>query len=431
MKLLRHTFLCAVQPGAPAECGWRHAGSAFRPGAKGDEEERASVDPSAGQSHDGIRFPRAWVVGIIVRMTRYEAYVKPGWQELGVAHVVVVRYRGDGSADFGMFLVDLLCLGVKDAAGDGGVMASDVREYLERHLAAGVREPIHPNCAKKMIEGALAYAGALGFAPHRDFRKARKVLSGLDASTCPTEFTYGRNGKPCYVRGSSDDGDRADRILARLQARCGPDGFTYVIPEDSMFDPSEPREALREFFEGLEEGAPSFFEVSGLITGMQLCPTALIPQKITDALWGAAGREWSDDREAMDFYGRLMAYWNYVADMIGDALAEDGRVARQIVDVWTDDFEPGEMATHELVAALILWARGFIRATTEWSGAWGDVLTRPDLAPHWAIINDWANFEDEASRERVFAKADAGQGLSFAAEVLALARALRSAKPME
>lgn len=107
------------------------------------------------------------------------------------------------------------------------------------------------------------------------------------------------------------------------------------------------------------------------------------------------------------------------------------RATNTFVDVWTDDFEPGEMAPREVVAALILWARGFIRATTEWSGAWGDVLTRPELVAHWSIINDWANFEDEASRERVFAKADAGQGLSFPAEVLALARALRPAKPME
>ena len=49
-------------------------------------------------------------------MTRYEAYIDKRWREHGLAQVVVVRRRDNGLVDFGVFQVDLWCLGVRDAA---------------------------------------------------------------------------------------------------------------------------------------------------------------------------------------------------------------------------------------------------------------------------------------------------------------------------
>jgi hypothetical protein len=125
-------------------------------------------------------------------MTRYEAYIEKNWMETGLAHLLVARIRENGATDFAIFLVDLFCLGVKDVVLENDVAESELRELVAERLPDDFREPVAPACAKKMIEGALAYAEKLGFAPHANFRKARKVLSGLDASRCPQEFTYGR-----------------------------------------------------------------------------------------------------------------------------------------------------------------------------------------------------------------------------------------------
>src|SRR5690606_33860432 len=115
-------------------------------------------------------------------MTRYEAFLDKDWRDLGIANIIVIRVRGDGSADFSAFLVDLLCLGVKDAFSDFDIMEAELRDHLDLRLPPEGREFIHPACAKKLIEGAIAYAQDLGFAPHRDYRKARKVLSSLDTA---------------------------------------------------------------------------------------------------------------------------------------------------------------------------------------------------------------------------------------------------------
>jgi len=54
-------------------------------------------------------------------MTHHEAYVEKGWEEMGLAHLFVSRIREDGSSDFAMFLVDVFCLGVKDASFEADV----------------------------------------------------------------------------------------------------------------------------------------------------------------------------------------------------------------------------------------------------------------------------------------------------------------------
>ena len=164
-------------------------------------------------------------------MTRYEAFVEKSWRDSGIAQLLVARIRSDGQADIGFFLLDLWCLGVKDAFLCADDTEAAFQLILSERLPAEFRERIHPSCAKKLIEGALAYAEALGFAPARDYRKARRALSGLDATACPETFTFGRNGKPYYIQGPNDDSARVDRVLTVLKARCGADGFTYLLTD--------------------------------------------------------------------------------------------------------------------------------------------------------------------------------------------------------
>jgi yecA family protein len=356
-------------------------------------------------------------------MTRYEAYVEKNWKEMGLAHLLVARIRTDGSADFAIFLVDLFCLGVKDVLSENGVMEDDVREVVNERLPEDFRERFHPACAKKMIEGAVAYAESLGFAPHRDFRKARKVLSGIDATLCPMDFTYGEDGKPCYVRGSEDDEDRVDRILARLEARCGADGFTYVDPGDEDEDDAQSvREDLMAWLDDEDPAVPRFYEVSGLITGLLLCPQVTSPLKVHEAIW-PEGRTWQDQDEAQEFADLLMAYWNQVNDLIHACVAPDAPPGTHPVDVWAEDF--AEDNGIQMTAAMFAWATGFQRATRIRPEAWAGALARPDLAPHWEMVRWWAGLEQKENRDAMIAAAEATPPRTITGAVTALTRALR------
>lgn len=318
----------------------------------------------------------------------------------------------------------MLCLGVKDAFGESHVSAADVRELIDERLPADFREPIHPTCAKKLIEGAISYAQALGFAPHRDFRKARKVLSSLDASHCPTEFTFGQDGRPCYVRGQDDDDARVSRVLNVLESRLGSDGFSFVDPVEELDQTTDDvRDALLVWLEDEAPAVPRFFEVSGLVTGLQLCPQPISPLKLFDVLWGAEGRDWGNQQELETFTGVLMAYWNHVAGLIENCLDPDADPEVGPIDIRPEEYPLDDGM--EFAASMVCWAVGFKRATAVQPEAWAGALARVDLVPYWEVVNWWVTFEREESRDAIVAAAEKQPSRTLGAAVAALARALR------
>ncbi len=363
-------------------------------------------------------------------MTHYEAYIDTDWRDYGLAHLLVVRRRDHGSADLAVFLVDVWCLGIKDAYGEFDVTEAFVKELVEERLPEDQREAIHPTCAKKLIDGALAYAEQFGFAPHRDFRKARKVLSGLDASHCPTEFTYGRDGRPCFMRGPDDSDERVDRILAILTARCGEGGYDFMAASGMEAGEEDPvgdlRTALTEWFNDEPDEVPGFYCFSGMVTALLVCPGVVMPTKLMEKFWGPGGREWKDRAEGQYFASMLMSYWNYVGDLVQTVVAPEATIDDQMIDVWLDDFpEDGKIS---FLLATVEWAGGFMQATALWPEAWADALTRPDIAEHWEKVRWWAEFREPEQNGRL-AKISVDNPPNLALSVQALARALRPRPP--
>jgi len=364
-------------------------------------------------------------------MTRYEAYIGKDWEKLGIANVLVARSRSEKGVDFAVFLIDLFCLGVKDVLHHEGLGEEEFSAFREGPMGSTIREPFHPACAKKLIEGAVAYATDLGFLPHRDYRKARRVLSGIDADTCPETFAYGEDGLPCYVRGSDDSDDRVERVLAVLERKCGPDGFKYVDPaeddddqdeEDDEDDKDAARGILMSWLADEPDDVPRFYEVSGLITAMQLCPQSLSPTLLLNVLWKPAPT-FVDQNEAQDFLDILRHYWNEVAGLIADTVAVDADPEQTCIDVWEEDFAEDEGAL--MLVAMREWAGGFMRATELWPESWGDTLKRPDLSPHWEVIACFAKIEEPGNLKRMDQMVAENPPRTFGRAVTTIARALR------
>lgn len=359
-------------------------------------------------------------------MTRYEAYTHKDWRQNGLAPVLVSRIRDGGLADFGFFLVDVWCLGVKDSFDEADLLESELLALVEEHVPEDMREPIHPTCAKKLIEGAVAYAEQLGFPPHRDFRKSRRILSGIDSALCPTEFTYGRDGRPCYVQGIDDSDVRIDRILARLDARVGPDGYDYELEEDEEAGADEELAKLRtdliDFLGAEPVDVPRFYAFSGMLTALLVCPTSLPPSAIIGGLWPEP-RPWGDPDQENEFLARVEEYRTYLDRLVFAAIAPDAEPAAQPIDIWPEEFPEDDPLP--LAAVTMEWAGGFLRATELWPEAWGDALTRPDLAPHWEVFKWWTHFEVKENRDRIADAAEATPSRTMAGAVTALARALR------
>lgn len=149
----------------------------------------------------------------------------------GLGEVIVSRTTGKGLVAAGVFLLDVFCLGVKNAF--PLLQPRGVYEQMMQQI--DLQTPlvqVEPACAKKLIEDAAAYARDLGFEPHADYRPARKVLQDIDAADCKEQFTFGKDGKPFFMSGPNETPQRSRRIIETLERRCGPGGYDYLIGLD-------------------------------------------------------------------------------------------------------------------------------------------------------------------------------------------------------
>ena len=169
-----------------------------------------------------------------------EAWCSPSLFENGFGHVIVARFKLSGEAEAGVFLVDVYCLGVKDAF----FAKVSESEYDTRILArimetGGGKKSLSPACARKLVEGAVQYAQSLGLAPHPDYKKACRVFGGIRPEECDRAFTYGQDGKPLFVQSPNDSPEFVHHVMTTLSHRLGTEGFHYILEAGSLDEEPE------------------------------------------------------------------------------------------------------------------------------------------------------------------------------------------------
>jgi hypothetical protein len=141
------------------------------------------------------------------------------WKQ-GIGYLAIARQESEGRLVFAQFLVDVFCLGVKNALWHSGSR----KEFDDqiRHLTKVQRmASIAPECLVKIVTEAVLYAQSFGFRPHPDYDHASKLFSGIDPAACHTEYTFGRDGKPLYIQGPNESSAQAAAITQRVKDAGG------------------------------------------------------------------------------------------------------------------------------------------------------------------------------------------------------------------
>jgi hypothetical protein len=157
--------------------------------------------------------------------------VTEGIFEAGMGSVVLARTLPSGLVGASFFLVDVWCLGIKDAF--FSVMQRD--EFEERMDMMGGGEQLtaaDPSYARKLLHDAAAYADQFGFKPGEGFALAERIFGDIPLGT--DTFTFGKDGKPSFVPGPSDSPARIRRVIDTLGRRAGADGFDYLAGVGAM-----------------------------------------------------------------------------------------------------------------------------------------------------------------------------------------------------
>lgn len=191
---------------------------------------RNSPDPNVR-----LRMADAWPV-LVCLVPKYL------W-ESGMGSLMIARRTHDGHVAVAFFLLDIFCLGVKDAFWKIIPLGEfeEMRENFETDQ--GPHDRPTPEYFAKLVYRTADYGQSLGFPPHHEFRHAQRLLAGIDPSLCPDEFTFGKDGQPSYIPGPNDSIEKINFVMARLSSKNGRIGFPPgMLTSPEMMDQLAPPE---------------------------------------------------------------------------------------------------------------------------------------------------------------------------------------------
>jgi hypothetical protein len=134
-----------------------------------------------------------------------ECYINPGWDEGGMALIIVTRKHSTGNLTIGAYQVDLYCLGVKNTFWRFNELPDEL-EYVNEQFSmfSDTGEDLIQadyTLVHNIIYGAEAFADDLGFKPHKDFALTQYILEEDDDEVEFIDIEFGMNGLPAVIMG--------------------------------------------------------------------------------------------------------------------------------------------------------------------------------------------------------------------------------------
>lgn len=155
----------------------------------------------------------------------YECWVNASYNQTNMATVTVARKHSNGNITLGTYLVDLLCMGVKDTAFQFNIPLFEYEEYKERHEEFEDLEDIDYNLAHNIIFAGVDFAAEIGLDACKDFISTTQFLLEEDNDDIPLiDIECGMDGKPVVMRGPHNIRE-ANALYAKLSKTIGVENF--------------------------------------------------------------------------------------------------------------------------------------------------------------------------------------------------------------
>jgi hypothetical protein len=163
-----------------------------------------------------------------------ECWISASWQqdEPGLVEIIVARQQPDDNICFGVYLVDKLCLGLKNTFVRANFSPARYQQEVQMIFAERDAVKCSPELAFQMIYASIDYAAQFGFEPQKDFEVSQYMLAPRGEFNEPYKLKFGRNGKPFYIAGPNDN---PKEIVKQLEKTAGPGNYDYVVMTPDMF----------------------------------------------------------------------------------------------------------------------------------------------------------------------------------------------------
>ncbi len=217
----------------------------------------------------------------------YECVVNEDWEKSKLAQLSVARRHTNGNITVCFYLVDLMCLGVKDTHYQFNIPMGIYSGQIDNINAQMPVSRISYELAHNIVFAGLEFAEDYGFKPHKDFTSITRFMLEEDTDDIELiDIECGVDEKPTYMRGPFDDEAKVNRIIAQLEKTAGPGNYS-IIDEDEAFDGYE--EFDEDIFDdySLDEKKEMFIDMSnriGRLTDEEHRRFASLANSLTNAL---------------------------------------------------------------------------------------------------------------------------------------------------
>ena len=155
------------------------------------------------------------------------------YENQGLTVCLIVRKQSSKYFSFANILVDRLCLGIKNVMANCNFTKAEIDDFIDRLQSSGELKEVSPVYFHNLVYGAMDYATENGFNPHKDFDYAQYLLEPDLVDDGIDEIEFGWEGKPLYIQGPHDNGNR---ILGIINAKVGKGNYNFIVEEEAFQD---------------------------------------------------------------------------------------------------------------------------------------------------------------------------------------------------
>lgn len=164
----------------------------------------------------------------------YECLITEIWEDTGMANIIIARKHSNDNLTFGIYLVDLLCLGVKDSFYGFNIPEQEYREMIEKYIPEDIDiVKCDYVLAHNIIYGAIEFAEEYGFYPHKDFAVSKYILEKDDENIELMDIEFGEDGVPCVVTTIDNE---PKKVIAQLEKTAGHGNYKIIYLDDEDFE---------------------------------------------------------------------------------------------------------------------------------------------------------------------------------------------------
>ena len=165
--------------------------------------------------------------------------INSNWKTEGLAQIIVSRRHSNGNLTNGIYMVDLLCLGLRDSFCSFNMPESELQELIGNITGDFEMLEVDYTLVHNIIFSAIAYADDLGFKPHKEFNTLSKyILEEDDEAVELIDIECGMDGKPAFIRTDSFTDAQAASIINQLKKSVGEGNYTFIV-EGSEYEEDE------------------------------------------------------------------------------------------------------------------------------------------------------------------------------------------------